>query len=142
MSEWRRRCDALLDNSAVKVHYATTENFLGDNVLFEFVNTFTQGLAVTRAVELGVEPYALLVLDPASTALFGGTGYFNERWTAGGREARVIDLATIRSQVVPKPRPSSGIIESSQATGKEREIKRQVKVMLFSDVKNFSKLEE
>ena len=54
MFAWRRRCDALLDNSAVKVHYATTENFLGDDVLFDFVNTFTQGLAITRAVELGV----------------------------------------------------------------------------------------
>jgi len=66
MSEWRRRCDALLDHGAVKVHYATTEHFLGDNVLFEFVNTFTQGLAITRARELRMESYALVVLDPAS----------------------------------------------------------------------------
>lgn len=142
MSEWRRRCDALPDNSAVQIHYATTEKFLGDDVLFEFVNTFTQGLAVTRAVELGVEPYALVVLDPASTKLFGGTGYFNERWTAGGRKARVIDLATIRSQVVPKPRPFSGTIKPLEMTLDKQKIKRQVKVMLFSDVKNFSKLEE
>ena len=142
MSEWRRRCDALLDNSAVKVHYATTENFLGDDILFEFVNTFTQGLAITRAVELGAEPYALLVLDPASEKLFGGTAYFRDRWTAGGRKARTIDLAAIRSQVVTKPRAFSRTIKSPQVTGNEREIKRQVKVMLFSDVKNFSKLEE
>ncbi len=142
MSEWCRRCDALLDNSAVKVHYATTENFLGDDILFEFVNTFTQGLAITRAVELGAEPYALLVLDPASEKLFGGTAYFRDRWTVGGRKARTIDLAAIRSQVVTKPRAFSRTIKSPRVTGNEREIKRQVKVMLFSDVKNFSKLEE
>ena len=142
MPEWRRRCDALLDHSTVKVHYATTEHFLGDEVLFEFVNTFTQGLAITRARELGVEPYALVVLDPASAKVFGGTAYFLDRWTGSGRKAQVIDLAAIRSQIVTRPRPFSGTIKSPQATGKEREIKRQVKVMLFSDVKNFSKLEE
>lgn len=37
------------------MHYATRENFLGDIVLFEFVNRFTQGLALTRAVEIGTE---------------------------------------------------------------------------------------
>ena len=65
MSEWRQRCDRVLDQ-ATEVHYATTEAFLGDAVLFEFVNTFTQGLAITRAVQLGVRPYALAVRDPST----------------------------------------------------------------------------
>ena len=72
MSQWRKRCDHVLAH-ATEVHYATTESFLGDEVLFEFVNTFTQGLAITRAAQLGVEPYALAVHDPAAPGLFGGT---------------------------------------------------------------------
>jgi len=98
MSEWRQRCDRVLDQ-ATEVHYATTEAFLGDAVLFEFVNTFTQGLAITRAVQLGVRPYALAVRDPAATLLLGGTTYFVSKWAAGCYPVREIDLAALRSQL-------------------------------------------
>ncbi|MEE9145146.1 MAG: adenylate/guanylate cyclase domain-containing protein, partial [Candidatus Binatia bacterium] len=112
------------------------------DVLFEFVNTFTQGLAITRATELGVESYAMVVLDPASAKVFGGTAYFFEKWRSGDRKDRVIDLAAIRSQGFTKPRAFSESIKSPQAAGNEQKIKREIKVMLFSDVKNFSKLDE
>jgi class 3 adenylate cyclase/tetratricopeptide (TPR) repeat protein len=140
MAGWRQRCDAILAR-ATAVHYATTEPFLGDTVLFEFVNTFTQGLAVSRAGQLGAEPWALVVLDPAAKTLVGGTTYFVKRWTAGGRKARVIDLAALRSTGRSTP-PTPLEHPPPRTTTPGRKIKRHIKAMLFADVKNFSKLSE
>lgn len=141
MTSWRKRCDAVMDR-ATEVHYATRENFLGDEALFEFVNTFSQGLAITRALELAAQPYALAVLDRSSKKLTGGTAYFLEKWTRKGRKARLIDLAALRSAIAPGPLPRPGKItppETAPAVGK---LRREVKAMLFADVKNFSKLRE
>jgi len=40
MAGWRQRCKDVLQQ-ATEVHYATTQPFLGDDILFTFVNTFT-----------------------------------------------------------------------------------------------------
>ncbi len=144
MSDWRKRCDAVLAKPT-EVHYATTENFLGDSVLFQFVNTFTQGLALSRAAQLGVEPYALVVLEPSAKKLMGGTAYFLDRWTAGGRQARTIDLAAIRSTVdlkPPTPMRAEKPPEPPETTVPIRKMGRRLHAMLFADVKNFSKLDE
>ena len=93
MTQWRKRCDEVMAR-ATEVHYATKENFLGDDVLFQFVNTFTQGLAITRAIELGVEPYALAVLEPTAKKLIGGTAYFIEEWTRGGARSKSCSFPT------------------------------------------------
>lgn len=139
MSRWRTRCDDVLAR-ATEVHYADRENFLGDDVLFEFANTFTQGLAITRAAQLGAESYALVVLDPAANTHIGGTGYFITKWNADDRETHIIDLAAIRS--VSTSPVSVRHIEPPQQTVHIGTMKRQIKAMLFADVKNFSKLRE
>ena len=141
MARWRKRCDRVLAQ-ATEVHFGTTEPFLGDDVLFEFTNTFTQGLAITRARELGVEPCALVVLDPSSSKRIGGTRYFKERWTSSGREARVIDLAALRANAPVKARGLTRGPSRPNAKVAKGKIKRQLKAMLFADVKNFSKLRE
>jgi len=138
---WRRRCDVVLA-AAAEVHYATKENFLGDHVLFELVNDFTQGLAVIRASQLAVKPHALAVIDPVSTKAVGGTVHFIEGWRAAGWQAHIIDLAVLRSQVTAQAVPAASPTKMSP-TGSERPCgKREVKAMLFGDVKNFSKLRE
>jgi hypothetical protein len=129
MSEWRTRCDRVLAQ-ATEVHYATTEAFLGDAVLFEFVNTFTQGLALTRAAQLGVQPYALAVRDPAATPLCGGTTYFVNKWTAGGYPVREIDLAALRSQL-SRPLTAWKPTIPPQTPVTVGPLKRQVQAMLF-----------
>ncbi len=144
MSKWRERCDQVLTRAA-EVHYATSENYLEDSVLFQFVNTFTQGLALTRAAQLGVEPYALAVLDPSAKKLFGGTAYFLDRWTAAGRQGRTIDLAAIRSTIdlkLPAPMRAAKPTEPKETVVPIRKMGRRLQAMLFADVKNFSKLTE
>ena len=140
MAAWRQRCDRVLAQ-ATEVHYATTEAFLGDAVLFDFVNTFTQGLAITRAAQLGVQPYALVVRDPAATPLFGGTTYFASTWAASGYPVHEIDLAALRSQL-SGPLTAWRSTPSPPSTATMGPLKRQVQAMLFSDVKNFSHLSD
>jgi class 3 adenylate cyclase len=140
MAVWRQRCNRILAQ-ATEVHYATTEAFLGDAVLFEFVTTFTQGLALTRAAQLGVQPYALAVHDPAAAPRFGGTASFVSKWTGGGYPAREIDLAALRAQL-SRPLTAWTPATPPQTTVTLGSLKRQVQAMLFSDVKNFSRLSD
>src|SRR5262249_29286766 len=62
LAGWRHRCDELL-RTRESVQYATTEDYLDDQELFDFTATFVQGLGITRARELGGEPVALVVRD-------------------------------------------------------------------------------
>jgi class 3 adenylate cyclase len=141
MAEYRRRFDALLARDDVHVHFGTDEAFLGDDLLFELANSFARGLALLRAAELGVEATALVVLDRASPAKPGGTARFLEAWTDGGRPARVVDLAALRSRVDPQP-PAWWREAAAALPTPERRARREVKVMLFADVKNYSQLRE
>ncbi len=139
--EWRQRCDLVLARSrrANRLHFATREPFLGDQVLFEFVNTFTQGLAINRARELGIDPWAIVVLDPDSPLRHGGTRYFLERWQKKmqGRNCEVIDLQGVRELAgLPRNSVAPAVAPASS------ELRRQVKAMLFADVKGSSKVPE
>ena len=129
-ASWKTRCDAIL-KSAVQVYYATREPFLNDNLLFEFANDIMQGLAITRAAEFGSNAIALVVADCSSAGGRGGASHFLETWTAQGREATVIDIAEIIG-----PRTATAVT-TERATGA-----REIKSMLFADVKGFSKLQE
>lgn len=137
---WRQRADAVLARAA-EIHYATKEKFLGDEVLFEFVNDFMQGLAVLRANQLGIEPFALGVVDPSSARAVGGTVHFLDSWQAVGRSARVIDVAALRGQTPSQP-PRDRPNRPAGAACPPRPNHREIKAMLFADVKNFSKLRE
>ena len=77
-------------------HFATTEEFLGDQVLYDFAGGFMQGLALTRAAELGVEAVALVVEDLTQPGPDGLTA-FVDRWRRTGREPHVLDLAALRA---------------------------------------------
>ncbi len=140
MIGWRTRCERVLE-MASQVHYATTEKYLGDDVLFAFGNTLIQGLAILRASERGVNPYALVVLDDrdAPVARSGGTADFLARWKSQGLESRIVDLARIReelslaySQRAPERTPDVSVTR----------VRRKTMVMIFADVKNFSKLDD
>ena len=140
MGAWRLRCDRVL-RKASQIHHATTERHLGDDVLFTFSNMFIQGLAILRAAERGVDPIALAVLDQrqAQVGLEGGTADFFTRWTTRGLEGRVIDLCQLREEVGVKPVNSLSMKPPSSADAR---VRRKTRVMLFADVKNFSKLDD
>jgi class 3 adenylate cyclase/tetratricopeptide (TPR) repeat protein len=140
MREWRARCDAVLER-ATQVHLATEENYLGDDVLFDFANNIMQGLAITRARELGASPSALVVAERAAHRQVGGAAHFLHQWRSAGREVREIDLAELRVRTTPV-RVRSRSRRATAGSRRTRPAGREIHAMLFADVKNFSKLRE
>jgi len=145
---WRRRAERVLAR-ATAVHRATEESFLDDTVLFRLGNEVTQGLAVIRAGELGVEPLALAVAEPGAELKLGGTASFLSGWEEKGRTARKIDLAAIRQRVpgpwqeaAEAPPVAPALSEAATPQTPSAGHPRVVRAMLFSDLKNFSKLAE
>ena len=143
MQVWRARCDDVLKR-ATQIHYATTEPYLGDKILFEFVTDFIHGLAVIRAAERGVSAQALVVLDSGAHALRGGTGDFLDRWTRGGRAQKTIDLRALRERILgptPPAPPAAPKAQPATAPALPR-TDRQIKAMMFADVAGFGSLKE
>jgi class 3 adenylate cyclase len=141
MADWRRRCDAVLERATV-IHYATRESYLGDDVLFAFANTVMFGLAIMRAAELGVTPAALTVLDPASQMLVGGTKHHLDEWTERGNETYTIDLAALRTRREDDTAAAPQQVKTAEQHAAHQNARREIKVMIFADVQNFSKLSE
>jgi tetratricopeptide (TPR) repeat protein/cellulose biosynthesis protein BcsQ len=134
MQGWRTRCEAVLERA--QIHCATQEEFLGDLVLFEFADRFLQGLALVRNRQVNGEVHALLVLD-GSEGQDSRTLRFGEEWVwEVGPRPRVIDLAALRAQagvVLPA-------VSRAPPAGPSLGGDRQVRAMLFADVKWAGKL--
>jgi class 3 adenylate cyclase len=132
MGHWALRCQRVLERATV--HSAIQEEFLDDHSLFDFADVFLQGLALFRARQLGAEAQALLVLDRTDRQ-DSGTARFQDHWhTASRSRPRVLDLAALREQAgISLPPPPA-------TAPRPWPRKREVRAMLFADVKNFSKL--
>lgn len=141
MAEYRERFDAILNRSEVHVHYGTEEKYLGDDELFDFVSSFAQGLALTRASELGADVWGMAVLDENSPSNVEGTRYFLKKWSHRSANQRVINLRTIRQKSDARP-PEwwNKLANAKHHSTKQVGYRREIKVMLFADVKNYSRL--
>jgi class 3 adenylate cyclase/tetratricopeptide (TPR) repeat protein len=137
MLGWRKKYDMVL-RRAKQVHPATEEAYLGDDILFEFLNTVLHGLALIRAGERGVDAHALVVVDQTLPPEQHGTFDFIRKWQdRTGREPAIIKLAELRQAVNLQAKPER--LNSPAAYGTQM---RHIKAMLFADVKGFSKLPE
>lgn len=140
VSGWRKRCDVVL-SQATEVHYATTEKFFGDDLYFDFVNRYTQRLALARSDQMDVKPIALVVKDPAAQSLVGGTAFFLKHWEKTKHESRQINLAKLRSRALGIPE-SPDALEPDRPPRRRRTANLVVKAMLFADVTHFSRLRD
>jgi class 3 adenylate cyclase/tetratricopeptide (TPR) repeat protein len=138
LAPWRKRYRKLCGPLRVTSHAATTEEFLDDQVLFDFAGQFLQGLGLARAEQLGVKAVALVVQDKVPHPWPSGVAAFVANWQETGRETRVIDLAELRQRAQrtwsPLPAPKGPRVEWRH--------RRQVQAMLFADVAGFSGLPE
>jgi class 3 adenylate cyclase/tetratricopeptide (TPR) repeat protein len=138
LEPWRRRYGELQALFRVTRHFATTEAFLTDQVLYDFSGRFMQGLALTRAAQIGVEAIALVVQDPLVEPPRSDLTSFVTDWRRTGCKLRVIDLADLRRGLDFAPASVA-----SQGKGPEQaHHKRIVRAMLFADVAGFSGLPE
>jgi class 3 adenylate cyclase len=135
---WQRRHEELQGSLRVTTHFATTEKFLDDQVLYDFAGSFLQGLALSRAAQLGVEAVALVVQDPATQAAGGNLATYAANWRQTGRALRVINLAELRGALPPATTTIAAPLQRPRASTP----KRALRAMLFADVAGFCGLPE
>ncbi|MDP3531980.1 MAG: adenylate/guanylate cyclase domain-containing protein [Alphaproteobacteria bacterium] len=119
--------------------FATEENYLGDDDLFQFAGLLLFGDSILRAQTLEAEPYLLALWDGKQSGLVGGTSDLINKWD-NKETLKIIDLSKIRENTTP-PKYSS-IVHEYKPELVINEKRRVIKTMLFSDVVGFSKLQE
>ncbi|HEX4301012.1 MAG TPA: adenylate/guanylate cyclase domain-containing protein [Gammaproteobacteria bacterium] len=132
--QWTRRFHAALRH-ATSVSRAVQEQYLGDDILFEYTAALTQGAALLRAGQLETGVLQLAVLDPLDPERRGGTQSAVNAWEQLGRPSRNIDLRALRDAGAPARRASAPLTSPEAAH-------REIKTMLFADMVGFSRLQE
>ena len=109
--------------------YATEDSYLGHDWVFAYGSIVAMGLAVLRARFLDADVFQLAVWDGVETQGMAGTGYDVRTWRDAGRPLEVI--ASGASADRPAPAATAAPADGGQ---------RELKAMLFGDVRGFSKL--
>ncbi len=152
---WRNRCERVLEQVGDDVHYATTERDYGGDIMFQFQNLLTQGLAIQRAERLDLEAWAVVLGDSSEPQIAGGTEDFVRHWQEKGepfdQRLRRIDLRDLRdtgdadtaddddTHHDADPRPPAANGGALGLFGAEH---MELRSMLFADVSGFSALRE
>jgi tetratricopeptide (TPR) repeat protein len=152
---WGERFDRCLE-AATSVQFATSDAFLGDDVLFRYCSELAMGLALLRARYLDAEVRQLAVWDGEPAAGAAGTAIDVATWRRRARPTTVIAPdgdAAVREATGPAPDGADGAGDgggSASAAGDGSGTARDgsgapgggriVRAMLFGDVKGFSKL--
>jgi class 3 adenylate cyclase len=143
-SRWVERFDRLLERAAA-VTYCVEENHLGDDVLFAHAAELTAGMAMLRTEQLESEALMLAVAEPGGETQPGGTLDNVQRWKRHGRNAQLIDLASLRatagSAPIAVPDPGGVLPQPNQPQGLPWG-GRKIMTMLFADMVGYSKLRE
>jgi class 3 adenylate cyclase len=131
-----RRFDRCLA-AASSVRYATSDAFLGDDVLFRYASEFAMGLALLRARYLDADVRQLAVWDGDAAAGAAGTAIDVATWRRGGRPVTVISPAkdAVVSEGVGLANAAPGPLDGYTAAAR-----RTVRAMAFGDFQGFSKL--
>jgi class 3 adenylate cyclase len=123
---WSARFDRCL-RAAAAVSYATDDAFLGDDVLFRYAAELAMGLALLRAGYLEAEVRQLALWDGGPALGAAGTAIDVAAWRRRGGTTTVVWPSESAPAGAPSSAPSSG-------SG------REVRALLFADVKGFSRL--
>jgi hypothetical protein len=135
---WIERFDAALARAS-RVILATSEGYLGDDVLYEHAALLVEGLALLRASQLETEPAMLAVLDADGPEAVGGTRQAVARWQRLGGRVEIVDLAALRGADARNPR---GARVETAALRPPPASPRTLKSMLFADIAGYSRLED
>jgi hypothetical protein len=123
---WSERFDRCL-RVAAAVSYATDDAFLGDDVLYRYAAELAMGLALLRAGYLEAEVRQLALWDGGPALGAAGTAIDVAAWRRRGGSTTVV----WPGEPVPPGAPATAPSEGSG---------REVRALLFADVKGFSRL--
>ena len=126
---WLERFDACLARAS-SVTYATDDRYLGHDQLFTYGSYVAMGLAVLRARYIDAPVRQIAVWDGAPAAGVAGTAIDVALWRAQGG---AVDIISCGPASAVTTRPAEAAAASSG---------RQLRAMLFGDVKGFSKLHD
>ncbi len=129
--DWLARFNVCFEKAS-SLSYATEDECLGDPELFSLGSDMAMGMANTRSHATDLPLKQLLVWDGKETTGFAGTNWLKRRWESCGLPiSHFIGCVSSETQ-------TSGARPAAQhhATG------REVKALLFGDIKGFSKLRE
>jgi class 3 adenylate cyclase/tetratricopeptide (TPR) repeat protein len=111
-----------------RLHLATQERFLAEPLLVDYANSVLVGLAVVEAEQLGLPASVLSLTDPSAAAEDRSKAdAIRQRWSDRGVAWQTLELAQTTDT-----RKANWNIDSG----------RELKAMLFADLKNFSTLPE
>lgn len=127
---WLERFEACLQRAS-SVTFSTEDRYLGHDWIFAYGSFVAMGLAVLRARFLDAAVRQVAVWDGEETTGIAGTGFDVRTWRGLGRLADLIPCGTTadRRAAPDAPMPVAGG-------------QRELKAMLFGDIKGFSKLNE
>ena len=130
---WVQRFERCLDGAA-NVTFATDDQYLGDDSLFAYAGQLAMGLALVRARNLDAEARQMVVWDGVTSDRLGlpaGTAVDVATWQ---RRGLPIDIVS-PGDGAPRLVGDSGLPKPAKDA-------REVRAMLFGDVRGFSKLHE
>jgi class 3 adenylate cyclase len=116
---------------ASSVTYATDDRYLGHDWIFAYGSFVAMGLAVLRARFLDAAVRQIAFWDGEETTGVAGTGFDVRTWRGFGLPAEII---ACRSNAAPRATAPSSVTAGAG--------QRELRAMLFGDVKGFSKLTE
>ncbi len=129
---WVKRYEAILSRAS-SVSHIVEEAITGHDLLFEACSRQGMGLAHLRSQTLGSRAYQIAVWNQLDEDSPAGTTGAMRRWNELGMENLIVP--------VPPPR-SEGVRSDFKMSPAPPGLKRQMKALIFADVKGFSALNE
>lgn len=136
-SSWEQRFLAVLGKVS-QVYFATEDQYLGDDSLFNYCSQLAMGQAILRSQLLETEVLQIAVWDGRPPTGIAGTAVDLLSWNKLGFPQKIIKLNNFID-----PLPNFFKDYSSLSVSDERlKGHRVLRAILFGDIKGFSKLKE
>jgi len=130
--DWEERFERALEQ-ATSVSYIVDDAYTGLDLLFEACSLHGMGMAHLRSQTMGSRAYQIAVWNCLPGTNKAGTAGAMERWKSLGEKNLIIET--------PKPR-CEGVKIHREEKPPKGELKRQMKSMIFADIKGYSSLAE
>jgi len=145
--EWVQRFRRLL--AAHEPVEVTEDPFLGEDVLYTHGFEVMLGMALMEGRRRGEDVCVVVARDQDAQIVEGGTQHMLSRWAGRNLRTEIVEIGRLRrqyasraAQAPPAPADLPEPAHQSFKILREMKAKRQVRTMLFADMRGFSTLDE